>query len=148
MESWDCRVLDASVRFVHQPFRVPLRLSTGAIADITEARAEVRVQIAGREAAGQGSIYLSDLWAWPDPQLDHTERDRVLRGFCEQLAADLPRHTGEPAHPLELGLRLHHAALHRACIPNPTALARSMCASPFDAALSPGLRGTAPRSVV
>ncbi len=135
MESWDCRVLDASVRFVHQPFRVPLRLSTGAIAEITEARAEVRVQIAGREAAGQGSIYLSDLWAWPDPQLDHTERDRVLRRFCEELAGDLPRHTGEPAHPLELGLRLHHAALHRACIPNPTALARSMCASPFDAAL-------------
>jgi L-alanine-DL-glutamate epimerase-like enolase superfamily enzyme len=39
-------------------------------------------------------------------------------------------------HPLELGLQLHHLACHDIAIdPSPPALARAMCASPFDAAI-------------
>jgi L-alanine-DL-glutamate epimerase-like enolase superfamily enzyme len=39
-------------------------------------------------------------------------------------------------HSLELGLQLHHLACHDVAIdPSPPALARAMCASPFDAAI-------------
>jgi L-alanine-DL-glutamate epimerase-like enolase superfamily enzyme len=132
----ECRVLGARVEFFHQPFRTPLRISSGVISEITEARAEVTVRADGREATGRGSMYLSDLWAWPHPELTHEQRDAVLRRFCERLAAELPALCGaDGAHPLELGLRLHHAVSGLAVPEDPSPLARAMCASPFDAAL-------------
>ena len=38
------RILDADVRFIAQPFATPLHLSSGVIAESTEARATVRVR--------------------------------------------------------------------------------------------------------
>ena len=126
-------ILRSEVRFASQPLVVPLVLSSGPIRELTEAQVTVTVTVAGMEATGKGSIYLSDLWAWPDLSLTHPQRDRALRGLCEQIAGDLPRLCGdEPAHPLELGLRLHERVCREA---NPPALALAMCASPFDAAI-------------
>ncbi len=131
------RILDAQVSFLTQPFATPLHISTGIIDEITEARAEVRVRVGGREAVGRGSIYLSDLWAWPDLRLAHEARDASMRSFCERIAASLDEMCGsEAAHPLELGLRLDHAAHAVALDPDPPALARANCASPFDAAIN------------
>lgn len=128
-------VLSARVAFINQSFIKPLLLSSGAITEITEARATVRVSVNGKEAEGIGSIYLSDLWAWPDPALSHEERDARLREFCQQIADNLAEWVGEPAHPLELGLRLHERACHGPDLPQLPVLALSMCASPFDAAI-------------
>lgn len=128
------QVLGADVEFFEQKFRVPLRLSTGLIETITEARATVRVRVGDREATGRGNIYLSDLWAWPDPSRSHAERDAVLRKECEEIAATLPTLVGPAAHPLELGLRLHDAVCekHDAA---PPVLALALCMAPFDAAI-------------
>ncbi|HTE21108.1 MAG TPA: hypothetical protein VK689_22310, partial [Armatimonadota bacterium] len=131
----ETRILDAQVSFLHQAFSTPLRLSSGVITEITEARAEVTVEVAGQRATGRGSIYLSDLWAWPDPSLSHEQRDAVLRARCDEIAARLPELCGEPAHPLELGLRLHHCVTGAEAAGGPPVLARALCASPFDAAL-------------
>lgn len=126
-------ILDARVRFVPQSFLRPLIISSGKITEITEAIAEVRVRVDGREAVGRGSIYLSDLWAWPDPSLKHDQRDAELRKLCQQVADKLAALCGgEAAHPLELGLRLHDSVCHEK---TPPVLARAMCASPFDAAI-------------
>lgn len=126
-------ILDAKVTFVPQRFAIPLIISSGEITMITEARAEVAVRLAGKEAVGRGSIYLSDLWAWPDPSLTHEQRDAVLRKLCENIAGDLWNLCGqEPVHPLELGLRLHDNVCKET---PPPALARAMCVSPFDAAI-------------
>ena len=84
-------ILDAKVTFVNQPFLSPLILSSGAISELSEARAEVTVRVDGRRASGRGSIYLSDLWAWPDPSLPHEQRDAQLRKLCEEIANDLPK---------------------------------------------------------
>ena len=101
-------VLDARVRFIPRSLVRPLILSSGPITEITEAVADVTVRVDGREAAGRGSIYLSDLWSWPDPALTHEERDAALRRLTESIAANLAGLCGgEAAHPLELGLRLH-----------------------------------------
>ena len=126
-------IIDAKVSFVEQPFLTPLIISSGAITVITEARADVTVRIDGKEATGSGSIYLSDLWAWPDPDLTHEQRDAELRKLCLEIADDLKNLCGsQPAHPLELGLRLHDSVCHDT---TPPPLARAMCASPFDAAI-------------
>lgn len=150
------RILDAKVTYFHQPFLKPLQISSGKITEITEARAEVRVAVDGKEAVGRGSIYLSDLWAWPEPSLTHDQRDAILRDLCDHIAANLWDLCGaEQAHPMELGLRLHNSLCHDApadgssthsafrilhstfCIPS--VLARAMCASPFDAAIHDGV---------
>lgn len=126
-------ILDAEVEFSEQQFVAPLIISSGSITSITEATATVTVEVGGRRARGRGSIYLSDLWAWPDSAIRHDAKDRVLRSLCRDFAADLPALCGgEPAHPLELGLRLHQ---HTSTADAPPVLARSMCASPFDAAI-------------
>ncbi|MBM3493169.1 MAG: hypothetical protein FJX72_02420 [Armatimonadetes bacterium] len=131
------RVLEARTEFLHRPFVHPLIISSGAITEITEARAHVRIRVGQCEAWGRGAMYLSDLWAWPEPALTHDQRDAVLRAMCVAIAADLDGLCGgEPAHPMELGIRLHDAVVHRmADPPGPTALARAMCLSPFDAAI-------------
>jgi L-alanine-DL-glutamate epimerase-like enolase superfamily enzyme len=128
-------ILSASVTFREQPFAKPLQLSSGTITEITEATATVRVRCGDLEAEGRGSIYLSDLWAWPDPALSHAQRDAEMRRLCESFAGsltDLTNPTGQ-THPLGAGLRLHaHISSLTDIVP---LLARLVCASPFDAAL-------------
>jgi len=79
------KVIDADVSFRKQPFARPLKLSSGTITEITEATATVTIELDGKRSTGKGCIYLSDLWAWPDPSRSHEERDRVLRDLCEKV---------------------------------------------------------------
>lgn len=124
----------ARLSFARRPFLQPLRLSSGTITDITEARAEVTVEAGGKQATGKGAIYLSDLWAWPDPNKTPTERDAAMRAFGEQMASRLPEIAGEDSgHPLEAGLRLHRASLNAESELPP--LARLVSVSALDAAL-------------
>lgn len=138
------RVIDAEVAFVQQTLAKPLVLSSGPIRELTEAQVRVRVRVGDAEATGRGSIYLSDLWSWPDPALTHAVRDAALRDYCVTLARGLAQLCGEPAHPLELGLRLHEQIAHgsashardaASATLHPPILARAMAASPFDAAI-------------
>jgi L-alanine-DL-glutamate epimerase-like enolase superfamily enzyme len=133
------KILSAEVEFIPRKFVTPLQLSTGTIAEITEARATVEVAVGSNQirGVGRGSIYLSDLWAWPDPRYDHNTRDLILRGISERSAHELPNlGHDELVHPLELGLRLHDWVCHDLTIDeNPPSLARAMCASPYDAAV-------------
>jgi L-alanine-DL-glutamate epimerase-like enolase superfamily enzyme len=130
-------VLHAEVEFLAQTLSPPMQISKGLITEITEARATVRVRAGEREAVGRGSIYLSDLWAWPEPSLTHEQRDQVLRRLCRHIAENLSQAVGEPAHPLELGLRLYERVAHQAPsgFEPVSILARAMCLSPFDAAI-------------
>ena len=125
-------ILSAAVTFREQPFAKPLQLSSGTITEITEATATVRVRVNGQEAEGRGCIYLSDVWAWPDPSLTHAVRDGEMRRLTESLAAHLSGQS-DLAHPLETGLRFHD---HITTLTGPVPLlARLVCASPLDAAL-------------
>lgn len=126
-------ILSARVEFIERAFARPLVLSSGAITHVTEARAFVRVRVGKREAEGIGSIYLSDLWGWPDPTLTHAERDSAMRTYTETLTANLSTLCGTPDHPITLGLRLHESVLSDSS-PIPP-LARLICLAPLDAAL-------------
>ncbi len=130
-------ILDAEVSFHRQRLASPLRLSSGVIEELTQATVAITGEADGRRATGRGTVYLSDLWAWPDAALSHEERDAALRQLCEWLAVEIPKSfRNVPEHPLELGLRLHQLACHKIAMnPNPPELARAMCASPFDAAI-------------
>lgn len=130
------RIAEASVEFIPRTLRVPMRLSSGLITEVTEARARVTVEVGGRQATGQGAIYLSDLWSWPDSSLTHAARDVAMRRCCVSIAEDLIEMCGgKPAHPTELGLRLHERLQADTESPVRAALARAVCGSPFDAAI-------------
>lgn len=134
------RLIEAAVRFEEVALAAPVVLSTGSITHTTVATATVTLEAGGAVAMGKGSIGLSELWSWPDSALARTVRARVLRDGCAQIAARLPRLCGdEAAHPLELGLRLNAAVGRDDDIfgggPSPFRLARTLCASPFDAAI-------------
>lgn len=129
-------ILDAHISFRSQRLATPLALSSGTIEELTEAIASVTVEVAGRRTIGRGSIYLSDLWAWPSQILSHAQRDAALRQLCLSIAEELPTLTRQRGwHPLELGLRIHELACGMPASLDPPALARSLCGSPFDAAI-------------
>src|SRR5437868_4151916 len=130
-------IVAAEISFCTQPFATPLILSSGAIAKLTQATASVTLEVGERRAVGKGTVYLADLWAWPDDLHSHDERDAVLRQLCEQLALEIPVYfRGRNNHALEAGLQLHHLACDELAIePDPPKLARALCASPFDAAI-------------
>jgi L-alanine-DL-glutamate epimerase-like enolase superfamily enzyme len=134
-------ILDADVSFRPQRLKMPLTLSSGTIEELTEVTARVVVEAGGRRAMGQGAVYLSDLWAWPDQFLSHCEREDAMRGLCEHTARELATSFGrEPHHPLELGLRIHQLVCDELTIsPTPPRLARALCGSPFDAAIHDGV---------
>ncbi len=135
----DVRLMSATVNFTDERLRTPLYLSGGAISELTLAHASVTVaDAAGRQATGQGMVYLSDLWAWPSA-VSHAERDAAMRGCAREIAAQLPAICDSCGHPVELGWALH-AALpemrpYRAGQEPMPVLAVAVCASPFDAAL-------------
>ena len=135
MSNLQTHIVDAGVTFERQRLKTPLQLSSGTIHELTQANASVTVEVDGRRATGYGTIYLSGLWAWPDPALLHSYRDTALRDFCTETAGGLIELCGPPAHPLELGLRLHRAVCENDAGWVKPALARAMCASPFDAAI-------------
>lgn len=130
-------ILEADVSFRLQRLATPLKLSSGAIEELTQATVSVVGAVDGRRATGRGTICLSDLWAWPDDSLSHQRRDAALRQLCERLAVEVPKHFHDvKLHPLELGLQLHQLACHDVVShPSPPVLARAMCASPFDTAI-------------
>jgi L-alanine-DL-glutamate epimerase-like enolase superfamily enzyme len=130
-------IVDAEILFRRQRLATPLRLSSGVIEELTQATATITGECGGRRATGRGTVYLSDVWAWPDAARSHDVRDAALRKLCERLASEIPRYfQGAVSHPLELGLRVHRLACHELVMdPNPSELARAMCASPFDAAI-------------
>src|SRR3954471_21205690 len=114
-------IVAAEISFCTQRFATPLKLSSGSMENLTQATASVTLQIGDRRVIGRGTVYLADLWAWPDNSLSHEERDTALRKTCEQLASELPGYfRGQKHHPLETGLRLHHFVCEEVSIdPNP-----------------------------
>lgn len=146
------QVLRAEVSFTPRELARPLRLSSGDITELIETEATVWVAMGNRTAIGKGSIFLSHLWAWPEGPLDHTEKLNRMRRLCLTLADDLSDVTGPEAHPLELGLRLHRRVAEDHYADSESAvssiLARSLCASPFDAAIHDGAGRLTSRSAL
>src|SRR2546430_12201284 len=106
-------ILEADVSFRSQRLATPLKLSSGAIEELTQATVSVVGGVNGQRATGRGTVYLSDLWSWPDNSLSHDQRDAALRRVCEHLAAEIVnRFCKLKLHPLELGLQLHDWACH------------------------------------
>lgn len=129
-----CSVVEAEASLSEHELETPLVISSGAVTTLIELTATVRVTSGGGTAEGRGSICLSDLWAWPGADRPRADKLAAMIDYGRGIAASLRDRTGGPAHPLELGLRLHAEVAADHDHPAPM-LARSVCASPFDAAV-------------
>src|SRR5690625_4475066 len=127
-------VVSAEVEVLHHRLDHPLRLSQGTVVELPEVTVTLTVSDGRVSAAGRGAANLSDAWAWPTGELTSAAKHEAMIGYCHQLADSLSGRVGPPAHPLELGMRLHDSVLADGDHAAPT-LARSVCASAFDAAL-------------
>ena len=144
MKATDIRAETVEVTFDDERLSVPLHLSKGVIEAITYATVTVRARTrAGAAVQGTGAILLSDVWAFPAPDLTHEEKDRLMRRLCRAIAAWLEDDPYED--PIEKGIRLEQAAVELAAqladeepllqrTPLPR-LAVLNCMAPFDAAL-------------
>ncbi len=144
MKTTDIRAETVEVSFDDERLSVPLHLSKGVIEAITYATVTVRARTrAGTEVQGTGAILLSDVWAFPAPDLTHEEKDRLMRRLCRAIAAWLQDDPFED--PIQKGIRLEQAAVELAAqlageepllqsTPMPR-LAVLNCMAPFDAAL-------------
>ncbi len=140
----DIRVIEANTEHRSFRFRTPLELSTGKITEISQVRAAVRVaDRGGRSAAGYGTIFLGDLWAWPSGRVHSPQRVAAMQALCDLLATGLPT-VAEYAHPMQVGTALLGDYLHRCSaevtrarsLPEPIShLAAAVCLSPLDAAI-------------
>ena len=144
MKATNIRAETVEVTFDDERLSVPLHLSKGVIEAITYATVTVRARTrAGAGVQGVGAILLSDVWAFPAPDLTHEEKDRLMRRLCRAIAAWLQDDLYED--PIEKGIRLEQAAVELAAqladeepllqrTPLPR-LAVLNCMAPFDAAL-------------
>lgn len=141
----DVRVDTVDLTFSNERLAVPLHLSRGSITEVTYAKVMIEVQTrTGQAQRGTGAIFLSDLWAFPDPTYDHAQKDATMRLLCQTIGAYLQ--AGDIyGDPLEKGHQLEDALpglvtqvedalpfLQRGAIPY---LAALNCLSPFDAAV-------------
>ncbi len=143
MKATDIRAETVEVTFDDERLSVPLHLSKGVIEAITYATVTVRARTRGGGAVqGTGAILLSDVWAFPAPDLTHEEKDRLMRLLCRAIAAWLQDDAYED--PIQKGIRLEQAAVELAAqlageepllqsTPMPR-LAVLNCMAPFDAA--------------
>lgn len=144
MKLTDIRVESVAVAYSDERLSVPLLLSRGTIYACTYVKVTLQVRSrAGKLAQGLGAILLSDLWAFPAPELSHEDKDRIMRQLCASIATCLENDDYDD--PVEKGFALertlpdlmrrlakNESLLHTTTLP---LLAALNCLAPFDAAL-------------
>jgi hypothetical protein len=132
------QVLHSEIAFFSRRPVTPLILRSGQVEELTEARVTVNVRCGEREATGQGSVFLCGSWVWKDDHDPPEQKVILLRELTSRISQNLAQMCGgEPAHPLEHGLRLREAVanLNDPAFDEVSPLARALCISPFDAAI-------------
>ena len=100
----DVRVVEASVRFVDEKPRLPLKfgkvvMDRGTYADVT-----VTVETGqGQRGIGRGGIFLSDLWGFPSPAVSHDDKIAAMKENTEFFVKQWLE-IKEYKHPVELFL--------------------------------------------
>jgi len=139
----DIRILSLEPFFTRETARTPIKFG-GVVMDsayLCHVRATVENR-AGRRAEGWGAIFMSDVWAWPSPAVDHATRETLMcdlvRVWCKRVAE-----YADTAHPVDIFWQLEtelEPLTARLCSERGTAetmprLGALVCASPVDAAL-------------
>ncbi len=139
----DIRPVNLDVFITMETPRTPLKFGAVVMRETPFAHVRATVEnLDGETAEGWGGIFLSDVWAWPDPRVEQRSRHHAMMRLVDAWA----KHVADYdlyAHPLDIWWDVHDGLqplarqvsnnLHLpATIPY---LASLVCASPVDAAL-------------
>lgn len=139
----DIKPIELQAYFTDELPRTPLKFG-GVVMDQAKY-CHVRALVEnrnGRRAEGWGAIFLSDVWAWPCPEVPHELREQLMaelvEAWCKRTAQ-----FNEYRHPVDI-----HWSLEPELVPLSDSLCRQrelsenmprlgalVCASPVDAAL-------------
>ena len=143
MPDSDIRIIEAQAYFLDEKARTPLKFGAVVMDGVTLCYVRVRVENRrGQVAEGWGAIFLSDVWAFPTPRLDHAIKDKAMRRVTQAVcrrASDFKSF----AHPIDIFLEVEsELKAQSAQISRDLALTEEMpflaalvCASPVDAAI-------------
>ncbi|QXD25774.1 hypothetical protein F7C95_07785 [Opitutia bacterium ISCC 51] len=105
------KISNVQLYFLPVTLRVPLKFGAQVLENVTCARARVTLTAEdGSSSEGWGETPLSVPWVWPS-EISYSEREEVLKGFCIQLAKELPD-AGLSGHPMEIGYVFIEGPLH------------------------------------
>lgn len=97
----DMSILETSFKTEFYPYRSPMKFGGRVVNDVLLQNVSVRVQTRdGREAVGNGSMPIGNVWAWPSATLSNDQTLLGMKRLAEvivQKGNDLT----EFAHPLE-----------------------------------------------
>lgn len=139
----DIRLVEVQPEFRRERARMPLKFGGVVMEEAIYFHCRVRVENRrGQVADGRGGIFLSDVWAWPTPQVEHPLRERVMQQVAEEFSRAVAAHR-EFAHPIDLFLdlepELHQLAVAASATLGATEpmpmLGALVCASAVDAAV-------------
>jgi L-alanine-DL-glutamate epimerase-like enolase superfamily enzyme len=139
----DIRLLDVRDETETIKFRAPLKFGGRVVTDcvLLNVTAEVETND-GRRATGQGSMPMSNAWAWPSASVSGDQTLAAMIDFGERAVAAAADYK-ERGHPLEIthDLAQQHAALNheivakRGLTESIPRLAQLVAASPVEAAI-------------
>ncbi|OGS22254.1 MAG: hypothetical protein A2252_06750 [Elusimicrobia bacterium RIFOXYA2_FULL_39_19] len=102
----DIKVLEIKAYFSLELARYPLKFGAVTMDRITYAQIKVKVQNkAGNTAYGYGSIFLSDVWAFPTFAISHEEKDKAMSEITRRFSKMVLDYK-EFAHPVEIFMDL------------------------------------------
>jgi len=139
----DVAVVEVAVSYEDYAYRAPLKFGGKRVTEVTLANVTARVRDRqGREAVGNASMPLGNIWSWPSAVYGYAETLSVMKTLGGRIAR-ITQSYGEYGHPVEIAADLE-PAWERAAqelqneldlrepIPK---LCTLVTASPFDAAL-------------
>lgn len=106
MKKTDIRVLEAIPYFSMEVPRAPLKFGAVVMKETTYCRVRVKVENRnGDIASGDGGMFLSAVWAFPDPDIDLIEKDKAMRTIVQRFTK-LVLDYNYYAHPIEIFMDL------------------------------------------
>jgi L-alanine-DL-glutamate epimerase-like enolase superfamily enzyme len=139
----DIRPVSLDVFVTMERSRMPLKFGSVVMRETPFVHVRAAVEnLDGRRAEGWGGIFLSDVWAWPDPAVGQPVRQHAMVRLVEEWARRVAEYRPH-AHPIDIWWDMHEELqpcaerLSRTLrLPGPMPyLASLVCASPVDAAL-------------
>ncbi|MDR1958272.1 MAG: hypothetical protein LBQ54_04405 [Planctomycetaceae bacterium] len=138
----DICILETHSETEYFPYRSPAKFGGRVVNDVTLLNVSVRVRTRdGREAVGQGSMSMGNIWAWPSQTLSTDQTLQAMTAFGHKVTAHGKR-PEEFGHPLELIYdfakeyqRLADETTQEQNAEPMVRLAQLVAASPFEAAV-------------
>jgi len=102
----DIRICEVKISYEDYDYRTPIKFGGNIVKAVTLLNVEMRVRNrVGKEAIGQGSMPMGNIWSWPSRIYNYEETLNVMKKLASKLQKIMKNYR-EYGHPIELGISL------------------------------------------